>query len=63
MTGEEAKDAMKRAVPVLCKGFGSIDGAVIYRQVDGQERVSVELQDKRSHSSAIVDARHVSLKR
>lgn len=74
MSGDEAREAMKRASPVLCNGFGSIDGrerlyeytcitAVLYRHVDGQERVSVELQDKCGHSSAVVDAKYVSLKR
>lgn len=73
MSGDEAREAMKRAAPVLCNGFGSIDGrdrlyeytcitAVILRHVEGQERVSVELQDRCGNSSAIVDAKHVSLK-
>lgn len=73
MSGDEAREAMKRAAPVLCRGFGSIgDGqrlfeytcitAVILRHVEGQERVSVELQDRCGRSSVIVDAKQVSLK-
>ncbi len=73
MSGDEARNAMENASPVLCRGFGSIDGrdrifeytcitAVIFRYVDGKERVSVELQDRCGHSTAIVDAKHVSLK-
>lgn len=63
MTGKELKSALLQRSPVTFNGIGyAYTSAIIYRAVEGQIKVTVELMDCNQNCVVIADPNKITVK-